>query len=356
MIDSMYKDSNEVNEFRTYIVSNIIRSELGIKSFSELESIFIEIKFMIDEMISLSESNIHMPSGLKSELLKIISEFNRQAKALLNYNMDQDAERSFQIRTRLIESIRGWYNSLYSTAYSQPNGTVTPSSFLQVYNYIKTQSLASLQKDKSEIDNLKAELEKSTKNVNELLNLLQSKASGETVQDYAKIFENEAQKHSSFRLFTDWKNIKIGSAQIWLCFSIVFIISFIIIIKYLNSIYPIHFEISKGVPNSVGAITLELFTRILIISFAIYIITFTFKQYNVHNHLYTVNKHRQNTLNSFKLFISSLDPTDIVTRNALMMEVAKAIYESGQSGYISNKDSGDSNPSIIEMTRFVGKS
>jgi hypothetical protein len=38
-----------------------------------------------------------------------------------------------------------------------------------------------------------------------------------------------------------------------------------------------------------------------------------------------------------------------------MMEVAKAIYEAGHSGYISTKDGSDSAPSIIEMTRFVNQ-
>jgi hypothetical protein len=42
-------------------------------------------------------------------------------------------------------------------------------------------------------------------------------------------------------------------------------------------------------------------------------------------------------------------------RNALMMEVARAIYESGETGYITSKSNSDTGSSIMEVTKYLNK-
>ena len=102
-------------------------------------------------------------------------------------------------------------------------------------------------------------------------------------------------------------------------------------------------------------ITLEYLRRLLIVSFLIYVVSFLIKQYSVQKHLQAVNKHRANTLNSYKLFIQSLENADSGTKQSLMVEIARAIYESGQTGYINSKDDSGGIPSILEITKMVNK-
>jgi hypothetical protein len=340
-----YSNSEPVKKFYDIKIAEVLRQDLGIKSFSEVESKLKDIYFMIEEMITNSELNEDVPEGVKQQVIQIISQFNAIANSLKIYNIDSDASGGFRQRASLIQNINTWYSSIFLGRDSNNNIV----NFLQVYNTIKIYNLLSLQKDKTEIDSLKSQLETTTKQANDVIKLLQSKASEETVQDYALIFQSQAQRHSFWHLTIKPFKIILGNAQVWLLISILSLCLFGLFAYNLNSIFPINLDKAPSV------VTLELVTRLLIISVAIYVISFCFKQYNVQNHLATLNKHRQNTLNSFKLFMSSLDPNDASTRNALLIEVAKAIYEAGNSGYITSKDGGEGSPSIVEMTRFIGQ-
>ena len=161
------------------------------------------------------------------------------------------------------------------------------------------------QKDKSDIETILGELRK--------------KSADKTVVDYANIFKQQAEKYSgfSFRL-KPWKDkkISIGIAEYWVSLALVLGIGLVFAIKYLTDIFPLNstdnFEIRIN----------QLLTRFAFISFLIYLVTFCIKQYSISKHLFTLNKHRQNTLNSYKLFLASVDREDTTTRNALMMEVA----------------------------------
>lgn len=342
------RQSNSITEYESFTISELKREELGVKSFQEISSKLAEIKEMIDEMISIAETNTTIPSGLVEQIYGYANSFSEQAKEIKAYNIDND-QSNFQNRNRIINRVLQWYNSLL-LGYDVANNN-RAYNFLPLYSFFKNYTLLSLQKDKTELDALKKNVGDTNSKAIELLGLLQAKASGESVQDYAAIFQKEASIHSNIHISFKPFKIKFGSAQIWLLLSIFLIVCFGFLIAKVNSILPIDFE-----KSNTSIITLELLTRLVVISFAIYLISFSFKQYNVQKHLHTLNKHRENTLNSFKLFIESVDASDTATRNALMLEVAKAIYESGQSGYISSKDSGDSSPSIIEMTRFVNQS
>lgn len=338
-------DSPAVQAYQTYTIASILRKELGVKSFEEVENQLSEIKMMIDEMLAIAEKNKSIPSGLVNQIHAFINMFNEIASELKNYNLDGDANSGFNSRKTLIRRIHYWYNGIFNGL--DENNKI--SNFLLVYDSLKINNLLSLQKDKEEIDSLIRQLSDSKLKADELIRLLQEKATGQTVQDYAAIFQNQAESYSALKFRLKPLQMKVGSAQVWLIISVLLIVAFSLVAININSVFPVDFTQDKSV------VTIELLTRLLVISFAIYLVSFSFKQYNVQNHLHTMNKHRQNTLNSFKMFIESLDTSDNVTRTALMMEVAKAIYDSGQSGYISSKDGADSSPSVIELTRFVNQ-
>lgn len=340
-MENTFIETPAVKEFKKSSVGDLVRQELGIKGFQDVEIILYNIKSMIDEMI-LTVNNYSVPKELSNMIYVFINQFNEFANRIMTYNVDSDS--GFNQRNSILEDIRGWNEQIYR---GYDNNRYI-NNFLQVYNSLKLYDLISLQKDKTRIDQLKRELEESKTKAKEIISLLQVKAAGESVEDYARIYQEQSKVHSYFNFSIKPLKLKLGSAEKWLFMSILLIIGFVIFAFKINDIIPIDFSLT---PSNV---TLEFVTRLLLISFSIYVISFTLKQYNVQKHLHTLNRHRQNTLNSYKLFIESLDANDMSTRNALMMEVAKAIYESGQSGFISSKDGSDSSPSIIELTRFVG--
>ena len=91
----------------------------------------------------------------------------------------------------------------------------------------------------------------------------------------------------------------------------------------------------------------------MIFAVQIFVISFSFRQYSINKHLSTINKHRQNGLNSFKLFVESINKEDYESRNSLMLQLAKAIYKKTTTGYINDKNQGV-NSGIIEITKMIG--
>ena len=53
-------------------------------------------------------------------------------------------------------------------------------------------------------------------------------------------------------------------------------------------------------------------------------------------HLYTVNKHRENSLKTFQSFVKSTEDKKI--QDVILTQATKAIFEVGDSGYLSSKE------------------
>lgn len=161
---------------------------------------------------------------------------------------------------------------------------------------------------------------------------LEEKAVEASVSNYAKVFEKEANKHN----YASW---------IWLGFAIALSGVTLCVIWAYFDYHPLY-------SNQLSYIV----TKITVLLLLFFLVTFLFKQFSVNRHLYTLNKHRENTLNSYKLFIEGLGESEMDVRNAIMMQVAKAIYEQGKSGYINEKGSDMETPSVIELIRTLPKS
>ncbi|MXV17730.1 hypothetical protein [Hufsiella ginkgonis] len=339
------KNSNLFKEFIENDIATLTRSDLGVRSFQEIQPVLTRIRNMLEEMISIADTNEKVPEEQISAIMSYVQDYATYATGIRNYNMELDARNGFEGHQKLIDSVKSWFTGIFKGNINDGN-SYRSYAFLDNYNSLKLLNLEALQNAKAEIDKLTEKATEAFSTVESLIETLRQQASSEAVQDYAAIFEKQAERYSHFKFKKPW-HLKIGKAQMWLITAVFLICGFVGFIFNINSAFPIDF--SHG--NQIAVV--EMITRVLIVSFAIYLISFAIKQYNIQNHLYTLNKHRQNTLNSYKLFIVSLDSSDATTKNALLMEVAKAIYESGQSGYIQGKD-GEMNPSIIEMTRFVG--
>lgn len=81
--------------------------------------------------------------------------------------------------------------------------------------------------------------------------------------------------------------------------------------------------------------------RITILSVVAYVISFCGRNYRVNKHLETVNRTRYNALMTAQRFIEASDPE---TRTIVVSELVKAVFGSGDSGYID----GTSDTTVIE--------
>ncbi len=59
------------------------------------------------------------------------------------------------------------------------------------------------------------------------------------------------------------------------------------------------------------------------------------KNYKAQKHLQTLNQHRANCLRTFESFVAG--EGDQKTKDAIRLQAARAIFEAGETGYVSNR-------------------
>lgn len=97
------------------------------------------------------------------------------------------------------------------------------------------------------------------------------------------------------------------------------------------------------------SITLEeVLARALLIAAPAYAIRFCVKNFNANKHQVTINRHRAVVLDTLLAFFSRPDVSPTL-KDQLMAEAAKQVFEPGESGYLSRRDSVGTGDSIIEI-------
>ncbi|MGJ3235169.1 hypothetical protein [Marivirga sp.] len=348
----MSLDNEKLKEYNEIEVQSLARrDELGTKGFDEVISTLSELKSMIDEMVEISQS-VQLPDQIDKQIDGFISTFISFSNQIGKYDLDSDGRNNFGQRAKIIQNI----NQYYSQALS---GT-SNNNFLNVYNTAKNFNLKGIQNERQEVAKIKKDLQKSKLDFDETIKLLRNKAGEKTANDYAEIFENQSTRHSNFSISNQFPYIRLGAAQIWLFFGIisVFILVFVVYLLSNEKLPTTEIITLKGVNGEyqqVQYLISNIVSRILVISICVFLIGFSFKQHSVNRHLFTINKHRQNALESYQLFIKSIDPDDRQVRHQLIIEVAKAIYEQNQTGYISDKSNSPSSNGIIELTKYINQ-
>ncbi|MCA0933243.1 hypothetical protein LCM02_12340 [Lutimonas saemankumensis] len=295
-----------------------------------------EIKNLLDEMIHIIELNDEIPDSLKSRSRAYIATFTSYLNSITKEEEKKDGSQLAREKEQLIVRITGWCRELME----KTNNKSDELSFFETFSAIKNLDKSSGTIDFDEINRLREKSTADADSINRILREVQKKGSKETVSDYAEIFKRES-------------DINRKASNIWLtigiCTSVIFI-TFLFLYNF-NDKFPTQ-ELIPGENTIVIYNIGNILTKILIYAIFIFIISFSFKQYSIRRHISTVNKHRQNGMDSFKIFIESINSEDVETRHTLMLQLAKSIYEQTSSGYIGDKNS-NVNSGIVEITKMI---
>ncbi len=187
------------------------------------------------------------------------------------------------------------------------------------------QLIYSLNEKSGQIDAIKIEAENNLEAI--------KRASGATaVKQYAIVFENESKYHST-------------QSRIWLIATIIILIG----TSYLSIKL---FDWVKEVPgNSFANIQFSI-TKIVILAVLFYAISICTKNFRAHKHNSILNKHRQNSLQTFEAFIAASN--DEQTKNAVLLQTTQTIFSNQQTGYSSGENDGEVPNKIIEIIKTVG--
>lgn len=294
------------------------------------------IKRCIDRAAFVTRSNekITSESGIQNDLIeyinKIQEEFCSIYESILVPYRGTGADTEDIIRNLKMskQKIAEYYNSFFDVNSFNPRLTAINTVLL-------------LNKDgyesAKEFDSLRITLADTLKQSQDFLS---SKSYEIAVEKYVTIFDNQSKTNKT-------------NSTIWLITSLTLSALLITLLLisidkgWLNPINTIQdnkiSNITYNIPN--------ILTKLFIVSLLLYIISFSFRQYSINRHLQTLNTHRRNALNSYKLFSDSIT-NDTISRNALMLQVAKSIYENDATGYLNIKQT-DTNFNIIELAKTI---
>lgn len=312
-------------------ISNFVDKNLWNQSIEKLS----ELKIFIDEMLRIINSNAQVPRMLQGNTNTYANNFLNLVKELSEETKGQASE-IVNKKERVVREIDEWYRNCVERGNNSSNSI----GFLDTYNTLKNLEKANYENELNEIKIIKNKILSDKDSVDTILKELQKKTSTITMSDYAEVFGTESQNHNS-------------NSRIWLIVGIFLIVVFLLVLVFTDFYDKFHTEEVLSDGKTIKYNISNLLIKLLIFAVQIFIISFSFRQYSINKHLTTINKHRQNGLNSFKLFVESINKDDYETRNSLMLQLAKAIYEQTSTGYISDKNQGV-NSGIVEITKMIG--
>jgi hypothetical protein len=318
-----------VDEFLDFNItgfySNLVADEHENPAW-QINEVFQDIRQTVQDKGKLLNS-IRLPLVIKlelliKELLRRVDEIYQEFKATSVFKVERQEE---------IEAIYNSYFLFYDNGPNIPHvqgAALLCLSIRNSFNEVKTfvDMESRIQESYHSFEDLKSKTE-------DLYTKLAEKALEKVTDKYGPIYGRQSSKHKE-------------SANIWLAGGFFSILLFICFIVWEECIMPL----PDGSPTKV---TLGYVKHLLIISFFIYLISFIFRQYSINRNLQALNTHRKNTITSYDLFLPSLNKNDSETRELIITEIAKSIYEAGPTGYISLKDAPENNTLITEITKII---
>jgi hypothetical protein len=166
----------------------------------------------------------------------------------------------------------------------------------------------------------------------EILKAMREVSAVTGVSKFAAVFGDQAEIHR--KSAKNWLWATIGSA---VCIG--------------GFLYWIFSQLVQTIQSGVDfQVSLQIFlAKILLLSFFSVVFYQIVKNYNANMHLQTLNRHRENSLKSFQSFVESTDNPSI--KDAVLIQATKAIFEAGDTGYISSK--GGDGITGIETIKIV---
>jgi hypothetical protein len=187
------------------------------------------------------------------------------------------------------------------------------------------------------------EVEETVKRFDRITEKLEKESTKKVLSNYASIFAGQEKSHKNAS--KNWLITSVISSIVFL-----FLFTFSIIWEWFpNKISLKDTRNGQTYTNEVFNLPL-LVSKIVIISFILFLISFCFRQYSINKNLQVINEQRKNAIESYDLFGASVG-RDSAMKNVLLMQLAKSIYQMTQTGFLSGKQPDMSNSQLLELTR-----
>jgi hypothetical protein len=306
----------------------LVRTDLKEISFEESQDVFDQIKGFFEKFQKVPLD--HLPSQCIEEAIeqteRLLSPL--QEIRLLRISDGDLCSRRNNLAGVIQENWKQAYQILVIHLNLIPN--VDPQTTLKFWNETFKGCVLNLEEQRDE--NLKHS-KSALMEMDKALQAVKDKAAEIGVVEHARYFGDEA---DHFR-----KN-----GYIWL--------AAIILLGLVIAGYAIC--LLKYNPIS-GKDSLELVShllpRVLFISVLSFALAWCAKNYSSSRHNYVINRHRRNALSTFQIFTSATH--DPQTKDAVLMQATKSIFDQQPSGYLRNEPDSAQGSQIIEIVKGIQK-
>lgn len=304
---------------------------------------------VLDEVKEITPKELIGKDDLYHNVIQAIQEFNSLCEQIKRFDPTKnDPNREFN---NIKSKARKLYNQIFIGDSSS--------------NYSNFPALAYKRKlevaDVDTINNLVDQIMTARDKASSLIKQIQNSSRSKFAHDYSKIFHFEAIKHSrlTFRKGENSETEKygVGIAEFFLLvgLALVGILIFLVGNDFFipdSAALKNDLQMIKDIGFTSVSYTQVLIPvylkKLIILGLLLFGLRFCFRQFSIHKHLHTVNKHRANTLDSFEFFHDNLKDGDAESRDQYLIEVAKSIFNLNDTGFIRN----DSKESISFVDNF----
>ncbi len=299
-MEEILKTLNEVK------VSDLERAGKDF-SFSDVQPLITIIFEKVEILNENPDFLVQLPKNKKAIIENLFLQFRHSVEQIQTFDPSQGNPQS--IRDGIANQIRNSHKRLFEHVFLH----------LDVFTLLKKNSESNLDKLTKQAKEVVSEIEDQKKNVEQITNALREASAELGVSKFADVFNNQAEQNKA-------------TANKWLYVSIVLTVAITLFLwitfDQLNTVLK---------DDTDFQISLQIFlTKALILSFASIVFYQAVKNYNANMHLHALNKHRRNSLASFQAFVESTD--DVRIRDTVLIQATKAIFEAGETGYISSKN------------------
>lgn len=275
--------------------------------FSDIHPLIAEIFENIKSLQIFPEFWVYLPQEKRNTIKSYLEHFSSHIEQIQNFNPSQGNPQG--VRDSLAANIRSSYNQLFEHLFP----------LLKLYVLEKELSTKKIQEIVEQSQHAIDEINEQKQEGEAILKAMREASAVAGVSSFAGVFGEQAEKHRK-------------SAILWLIASI---LAAVAIGGFLWWIFGQLVETIKG--GVEFTVSLQIFlAKILLLSFFSVVFYQIVKNYNANMHLYTLNKHRENSLKTFQAFVESTN--DPKTKDAVLIQATKAIFEAGDTGYVSSKD------------------
>lgn len=303
------------------VLSNSNISLLPDDIVHSLRNDFTQIKDIFEQILSSDVQNLaSQKNGIVTNIKNLtdsLFKFTAPFLAMLVYSSDNYHHEMHRIKTEINNSLK-----LYEKALSEMQDVKIR------IDSVLSDSVGSAEINKSEIENIKIE-------INKTLDVAREVAAQAGVAHFSRHFDREAQKLNASAVNWLWAT---GCLAL-LTLVAVFLLGWAGVSWYIPAERFLSFTVSK-------------------ILFVLTLATATLwcgKMYKSTKHLSAINRHRADSLKTFQAFTRAAEG-DPETRNAVLLETTRSIFTIAPTGLIEAGDSGEGNLKILEIIKHLGKS